>query len=514
MANQFVMLFEGTGNSKEASKDSKVQAPTNVEIARKLLSAKLPGKENAAVDPVNGWDMDEWDVADGKRKVFYLRGLGAPQLNEKGEVVSWSWNPFAIFSNIRAVNSHFLDAKSQLVASGIMEKVAIAYKQFALNYQPDSEIYIMGFSRGSYTARLLITILRQVGLIDINKINARSTEELIKEAFPSYFMGKVISFAWRWGIVSDARIRDRALDSLIEKAFLSYCPNTHPDTPDCTAYKFREKYSLPETKHLVRFVGLWDCVPGPIKERVRDDGKLSHVPEFAFHALAADDRRSPYTPNLWHASEETTSEQRWFAGSHSDVGGGYEDDRSLANIPLQWILRKAMESGLDIDEDSLAAYKGNPLGIQHNSYVENIAPGNPLTYKTLFDETRRKILLTAEDEELSDELLERLYKDIKVRDNEETRTYNYGPSNVRRALMAVYNAIKFVSPAEPRKAPLLFNFADNEAKSDRAARPRGYSDVGQAPSLSKKWFDPADPSNNEVVNETFRYCGSLRYFFG
>lgn len=510
MADQYVMLFEGTGNSKEASKVSTEQAPTNVEITRTLLSAKLQGKENSSVDPINGWDMDEWDLADGnKRKVFYLRGLGAPKLNEKGEVVSWRWNPFAIFSNIKAVNSHFLDAKSQLVASGIMEKVATAYKQLVLNYKPGTDIYMMGFSRGAYTARLLITILRQSGLIDKSKIDSKPTADLIKEAFPSYFIGKIMSFAWRWGILSEATVRSKALDALIEQAFLAYCPKVHPDTPGCTAFNFREKYSYPETKHFVRFVGLWDCVPGPIQEKVRDDGKLSHVPEFAYHVLSADDRRSPYAPSLWHASAETTSKQIWAAGGHSDVGGGYWGDRGLANIGLQCILKEAMKRGLHIDEESLAAYKGDPLALQHNSYAEHIAPGNPLTYETLFDEYRRKMLQTAEDEELSDEILLRMGKNVKVRDNDSVRDYTYAPSNLRRALMAGYNTVKHVTEEALPSPSLFFTSVRTEGKRDR-----GYSDLHQVPSLTKPYFNEADPSNNEVVGETLRCFGLARYFMG
>ena len=44
-------------------------------------------------------------------------------------------------------------------------------------------------------------------------------------------------------------------------------------------------------------------------------------------------------------------EQRWFAGVHSNVGGGYPDE-GLADLALKWIIEKARAAGLAV-EDSL-----------------------------------------------------------------------------------------------------------------------------------------------------------------
>jgi Uncharacterized alpha/beta hydrolase domain (DUF2235) len=53
-------------------------------------------------------------------------------------------------------------------------------------------------------------------------------------------------------------------------------------------------------------------------------------------------------------------EQRWFVGSHANVGGGCQSD-FLAQIPLRWIMKKASLHGLafkndiDLDENALKA---------------------------------------------------------------------------------------------------------------------------------------------------------------
>jgi hypothetical protein len=55
------------------------------------------------------------------------------------------------------------------------------------------------------------------------------------------------------------------------------------------------------------------------------DHKLSKLVKHACHALAIDDERHSFHPILWDEREEDTGriEQVWFAGAHSNVGGGY-----------------------------------------------------------------------------------------------------------------------------------------------------------------------------------------------
>ena len=44
----------------------------------------------------------------------------------------------------------------------------------------------------------------------------------------------------------------------------------------------------------------------------------------------------------------TSITQVWFAGAHSDVGGGYVT-RKLADIPLVWMAQQAEKTGLALD---------------------------------------------------------------------------------------------------------------------------------------------------------------------
>ena len=48
---------------------------------------------------------------------------------------------------------------------GISENVADAYQFLMRNWEPADRIYVFGFSRGAYTARVLCGMLHAVGLL-------------------------------------------------------------------------------------------------------------------------------------------------------------------------------------------------------------------------------------------------------------------------------------------------------------------------------------------------------------
>jgi uncharacterized protein (DUF2235 family) len=116
------------------------------------------------------------------------------------------------------------------------------------------------------------------------------------------------------------------------------------------------KYSQPID---VEFIGVWDTVGALRKSEIQFlNTGLRIANKSAFHALAIDEHRASFAPTLWtidtpkiadHKGPAARTveqvEQRWFAGAHANVGGGYENDL-LAQLPLKWILEKATLYGL------------------------------------------------------------------------------------------------------------------------------------------------------------------------
>jgi uncharacterized protein (DUF2235 family) len=205
---------------------------------------------------------------------------------------------------------------------GLDRHVLDCYRFLVDNYVVGDELYLFGFSRGAYTVRSLAGLIRNSGLLTVDHAG------MADQAFQLY--------------------RDRD-------------PEKHPTSE--TARRFREQYAY---EPHITCIGVWDTVgalgiPVGILEKLSHrrhafhDVTLSSWVDNAFHALAIDERREPFRPALWEKpiTDENWLEQAWFAGVHSNVGGGYADPR-LADVTLRWMAQRVNERcGLDIDQEYL-----------------------------------------------------------------------------------------------------------------------------------------------------------------
>jgi hypothetical protein len=70
------------------------------------------------------------------------------------------------------------------------------------------------------------------------------------------------------------------------------------------------------------------------------------------HAISIDERRRPYPEYLVHPDPRSKDLEQfrevWFAGVHSDVGGGFVDNPQLGQIAMRWIIDGAIKRGLKI----------------------------------------------------------------------------------------------------------------------------------------------------------------------
>jgi uncharacterized protein (DUF2235 family) len=244
---------------------------------------------------------------------------------------------------------------------GIDQNILDIYKFIVWNYEqgPDfhDEIYLFGFSRGAYTARSLGGLIRKCGVLRKSNLN------LISEAYNIY------------------RNKDAG-----------------PESED--AKKFRKENSYDVAS--IKFIGVWDTVGAlgiPInafqwynkKKYAFYDTALSSIIENAYHAISVDEQRSNFKPTLWTKSTNTEQrafeqvlEQRWFAGVHSNVGGGYPDE-GLADIALQWMMEKAGATGLALNQEMISAdVKPNVKGELYNSR-KGIFSLSPAEKRTITD---------------------------------------------------------------------------------------------------------------------------------
>jgi len=223
--------------------------------------------------------------------------------------------------------------KGKAFGYGISENVADAYQYLMRMYQPGDKVFVFGFSRGAYTARMLTAILHLFGILP------EGNEGLIPYAI-RYFKGE---------------------------GAVKFGPG------------FKHTFGSPCDPH---FLGLWDTVssvgwlidpPWPL---------VNKLPDICFirHAMAIDEHRAFFREN---PVDETVQpgrdlKQVWFAGVHSDIGGSYTEITSgLSKISLQWMLSEAETAGLLLNRETLAKELGayptsvrpNAAAVMHNSFT-------------------------------------------------------------------------------------------------------------------------------------------------
>lgn len=243
---------------------------------------------------------------------------------------------------------------------GLKRNVLGLYKFVCRNFDARDDIYGFGFSRGSFTIRLLVDFIATEGLVAF-----RSEEELGRNAAAAYRHYRSRQFPSRSPFVIVMRwLRDVLLWAKDRvKGYRTY----HEVTEHTKA---AGRANIP-----IRFLGLWDTVDAygmPIDELKQgidwvlwpmlfSDLILSPRVVRACHALALDDERTTFHPLVWDevaeaemiAGKQVTPgriTQVWFAGVHSNVGGGYPEDQ-LSLVSLEWMMGEAMANGLVLDQE-------------------------------------------------------------------------------------------------------------------------------------------------------------------
>lgn len=252
---------------------------------------------------------------------------------------------------------------------GLMANIEEAYRHLVFLWEPGDEIYILGFSRGAYTARSLTGFIRSTGIVD------RDALSRIPEAIK------------RYRTVGDGTTHPNSDKSHAFRAALSPRVVTSAKEAD-----WRVANGRPEAPLLhVDYLGVWDSVGAlgvpahiPLLGRLTarryrfHDADLSSMVRSARHAVALDERRQTFMPTRWTnvaelndgrpEAERSPYQELFFAGDHGSVGGG-GDITALSSIGLEWIIDGAMAAGLGFDAKRLQEIRSeqDPMGSLRNT---------------------------------------------------------------------------------------------------------------------------------------------------
>jgi hypothetical protein len=186
------------------------------------------------------------------------------------------------------------------VGYGFNDNLEEAYTFLMEHYQEGDKIYLFGFSRGAFTARVLAGWLKRCGLLHPGN------------------------------------------QSLVPYARRLYSQKRH-----IAAQRFAKTFSTRKVE--VAFLGVWDTVSsvGFALNQTFLDTRSNRIVRRVRHAMSIDERRAFFRPNRWTPKPPATQDvqEMWFAGCHSDVGGGHPEQRphsALAKIALRWMVEEAV----------------------------------------------------------------------------------------------------------------------------------------------------------------------------
>ncbi|GAA4044823.1 DUF2235 domain-containing protein [Parerythrobacter jejuensis] len=218
--------------------------------------------------------------------------------------------------------------------AGLDDEIEKAFIFLSLNYEPEDEIYLFGFSRGAYTVRSLAGLIRSCGIFKRNNIGD------IPKAMVLY--------------------RNRLIG---------------PDHDECINVRIDNSPTRTVHPPNIHFIGCFDTVGSlgipiqvplfPFDDFSRNkhqfhDTQLSSIIKNARHAVAIDEQRKDFdvTKMLPQRSgpSDSTFEERWFPGTHTCVGGGIRSSRGLADGPLRWMIEEAKACGLEFNQSEVDAF--------------------------------------------------------------------------------------------------------------------------------------------------------------
>ena len=393
-------MSESTINT-DSTTESREQDPGRTQRPRNIvICCDGTGNVGGAVNPTNVWRIRQavaltnGDPTDERDQVvIYQDGVGTSSfrpLEIIGKAFSW----------------------------GITGNLEELYAKLVTAYRPGDRIYLFGFSRGAFTARLFANLLYRCGLADNRAEDGRPLEpneikKLAELALQAYKLRHVpCTFK------TDAK-KNEVQSTLDQKFRIQF--GLDPSGERSDPLRGESETDLEHRGRIpIEFIGVWDTVSSvglPFHHATQflmgawrwvtkrsaafrwacyaqlnfhraghwvewQDDDLTPMIRNAFHALSIDDEREAFWPVLWNEFEATDSEKKksrkelreleasktplgvrkkanvqqvWFAGSHSNVGGGYAKDE-VAFVSLNWMMQKAFDAGLNFEKSTWQRY--------------------------------------------------------------------------------------------------------------------------------------------------------------
>lgn len=350
MAKNIVFCADGTWNGPGESDTDDPTAPwTNVF----KLFLNLDGKDDAGSTQLGMEQQRTLTAADGTvlQVAKYLHGVG-DSTNELDRLIGGGFGV------------------------GLITRIVRGYTFVSRNYVAGDKIYLIGFSRGAYTARALAGMISAKGLLTAAAVD-------FTDDGAAYRTGAAVWVEWRREV---RQAMGQPLDTF-EAAML-----------DLPGFLLRPPAPATLTPAPIEAVAVWDTVgalgiPVFTGQHVDvdlfqfADTKLSDNINHARHAIAIDEQREDFTPTLWDP-DPARIVQVLFPGAHADVGGGYpieNEESGLSDGALVWMTGELAALGVQFAGAPTVVPHPDPAGAAHEPWNSGLFGLLPKHSRTLPD---------------------------------------------------------------------------------------------------------------------------------
>ncbi|KAF9237321.1 hypothetical protein BU15DRAFT_48796, partial [Melanogaster broomeanus] len=235
-------------------------------------------------------------------------------------------------------------------------KVQEAYAFIAQNFHPGDEIFLFGFSRGAYTARMIAMFIGAIGVLDKTDMDHFADifvnyQKLGKSKDPAEIAKLKAELAPWTSHTSRGKMRaDSDADTFSIKCVGVF------DTVGSVGLPEEITHQSPTTKSIFGF----------------PNTELGEHIERAYQALAINETRLDFNCNKFDQTEAgrrkgQVLKQCWFVGDHciEQIGGGWHD-HDLSDVTLTWMLANIGDM-LSVDLKYVASLPDPvaPWGKQH-----------------------------------------------------------------------------------------------------------------------------------------------------
>jgi uncharacterized protein (DUF2235 family) len=406
MPKNILIFSDGTGQAGGLTPDQ------NLSNIYKLYRATRCGPEN--------------DIDPSQQLTFYDPGLGS--------------QPNSGMFFITRLYRWLHDVVSQATGLGITTNIIDCYAALLRMWEPGDRIFLFGFSRGAYTVRCLASVLSFCGIpttmadgktplfLDVN-----STRKIASEAVKRVYayvgsprdtayldQRRALAFRFRKKYGSDDngtpnthaffvgvfdtvaslgsyKVSALAMSALfIALAIVSFAQSffLFPFWPTFIALIALSAmiaavwYIIAHVQYAIGLEGytFWQTLHFTAPKMQFYDKHLDNAVWYARHALSIDEDRAEFVRVEWGSAKNSGPprpdsypdwlDQIWFAGVHSDIGGGYTENESrLSDITLAWMAHAAENlpdgstangAGIKVDRRYLQLYP-DPRGPQHDA---------------------------------------------------------------------------------------------------------------------------------------------------